>query len=166
MMRKKDILPKVEIRKAKISDLKPFWLLFGKTIRENFPEYPRKAKNFLLKTAYSRKKFKKWVKEKEGIILIALIKNKIIGYIVVESCYAGVALLAWLAIDKNFQGKGMGSLLLKRYEIFAKKQKVHKIYLWTDKRDLKFYKKNGYILLGRIPKFFFKVDHWLCYKDI
>jgi len=165
-MRKKNILPKVKVRQAKTADLKPFWLLFKETIWNDFPEYSKEAKNYLFKKAYSRKKFKKWTKGKEGIILIALIKDKIIGYIVAESGYAGVALLAWLAIDKNFQGKGMGSLLLKRYEIFAKKQKVHKIYLWTDKRDLKFYKKNGYILLGRIPKFFFKVDHWLCYKDI
>jgi len=165
-MKKKKTLPKIEIRKIKISDLKLFWSLFRKTIWRDFPEYSREAKNYLFKKAYSKSTFEKWVNKKEGIILIALIKDKIIGYIVSESCYAGVVLLAWIAIDRNFQGRGVGSLLLKEYEIVAKRHKIHKVYLWTNKRDLKFYKKNGYIILGHIPRFFFKIDHWLCYKDI
>lgn len=156
----------IEIKKAIISDVKPFWNFFKKSIETQFPEYPREAKNFFFKKAFPKRNFIKWLKKKERILILVLYKGKIISYLLAENPYGGVALGVWMAVDKKFQGKGIGSMLLKEYEIVAKRKGAHKVYLWSNKRNIKFYKKNRYILVGNFPKSFFKEDHWLFYKNI
>jgi len=159
-------LLKVRIRKAVTSDINPFWNFFVKSIKTQFPEYSLKAKNHFLRKAFSKRNFINWLKKKERVLLLVLSEGKVIGYLLADFPYGGVSFVTWMAIDEKFQGKGIGSLLLKEYETIAKKQKAHKISLWTYKKNLKFYEENGYILVGNIPKSWFKADHWLFYKEI
>lgn len=159
-------LPKIKIKKATISDIKPFYAFFAKSIKNQFPEYSITAKNYFLKKQYTKTNIKKWLKGKTGDILLALNKKEIIGYLLANPPYGGAAFISWIAVDKKFQGQGIGSQLLKKYEIIAKKQKAHKVYLWADKRNIKFYKRIGYTLGGYVPKFCFKADDYLFYKDI
>ena len=157
---------KIKIKEATISDIRPFWNFFEKSIKNQFPEYSRKTQNYFLKKEYTKRNFKKWAKRKEKILLLALYKNEIIAYFLANPHYGGIAFILWMAVDKKFQRKQIGSQLLKKYEIIAKKQKAHKIHLWTDKRNLNFYKKNGYKLVGFIPCNYFGADDWLFYKEI
>jgi len=54
-------------------------------------------------------------------------KNNIVGYLLANDSYGGVSSIIWLAVKNSFQRKGIGGSLLRRYEIIAKKQEVHKI---------------------------------------
>jgi len=158
--------PKITIKKATASDVNLFWNFFEKSITNQFPEYSIKARNHFLRKQYTKTNIKKWLKRKTGDLLLALNKKEIIGYLLADRPYGGVAFISWIAVDKKFQGQGIGSQLLKKYEIIAKKQKAHKIHLWADKRNLKFYEKNKWILAGHIPKDYWEVDGWLFYKAI
>jgi len=122
-------LLKVRIREAATSDINPFWNFFVKSIKTQFPEYSLKAKNYFLQEHYTKENFKKWLKRKEKTLLIALNKKEIIGYLLASPPYGGVAFIIWLAVKTTFQKKGVGNHLLKSYEIIAKKQKAHKVYL-------------------------------------
>ena len=157
----------IKIKKATYKDIGLFWNLFKVSVEKQFPEYPIKAKNFFLKKYYTKNNLKQLVKNKTITILIAIDDNEIIGYLIANSPYGGVSSIIWLAVKDSSQNKGIGSNLLKKYEAIAKKQGIHKILLLiTDKQRSKFYKKNGYKLVGYIPQSYFGVDDWWFYKEI
>ncbi len=157
---------KIKIKKATIRDLNPFWELFSESVKNQFPEYSPKTKNFFLKKAFSKKELRKDLKYKNIIILLALSGREMAGYLLGLRPYGGVSYISWIAVKNSFQNKGIGSRLLKEYEFLAQKQGVHKIHLWTDERNLKFYKKEGYKLVGCIPQNYFGANDWLFYKKI
>jgi len=156
----------IKIKKATLSDIDCFWNFYKWSIKNQFPEYSKKVRNYFLKERYSKRKIKLWLKEKEIILLLALYNKEIVGYLLATILEGGVSLMIWLAVKDSFQGRGIGSLLLKEYEKIVAKQKIHKIHVWTDKRTHKFYKKNGYKLVGHIPDNFYGADDWLFYKAI
>ncbi len=156
----------IKIKKASAQSLDAFWDLFSETVRNQFPEYSLKVKNYFLKKYWIKKNIKKWLKNKTITLLVALDNNEIIGYLMTEHPFGGIAYIIWLAVEKSFQSKGIGSQLLEKYEVIAKKQGIHKIHLWTNKRNIKFYKKNGYKLVGCIPQNYFGSDDYLFYREI
>jgi len=160
------VMKGIKIKKATIKDLNSFWRLFSQSVKNQFPHYSEKAKNYFLKKAFSKKELRNDLKNKNIIIFLALSDREVAGYLLGLYPYGGVSYVSWLAVRDSFQGKGIGSRLLKEYESLAKKQGAHKIHLWTDKRNLKFYKKEGYKLVGNIPENYFGADDWLFYKKI
>ncbi len=156
----------IKVKKVGISDIESFWNFFKKSIKTRYPDYSEETKNFILRKSFSKKNFLNWLKRKEKIILIAFLEKKPIGFLLANLPYGGVVFLHWIVVREEIQKRGIGSLLLKRCEKIAKKQKVHKIYLWSAKRNVKFFKMNGYKLGGYIPKFTFNLERYLLYKDI
>ena len=164
---KKDKLS-IKIKKATIKDVGIFWGLFKSGVKDLFPEYSVsvKAMNEIFRKKFSKSLFEQRIREKSMIILIAFKGKDPAGFLVAGSSSGGMSLVVWLAVITAFQKMGIGSLLLKEYEKIAKKQGVHKINLWTYKRNLSFYKKNGYKMAGFIPKAYYGVDNYLIYKSI
>ena len=160
-------MAKIKIKKATYKDIDMFWSLFKVSVKKQFPEYPIKAKNLFLTKYYTKNNLEQLVKNKTITLLIAINNNKITGYLIANLPYGGVSSIIWLAVKDSFQNKGIGSALLKKYETITKKQGVHKILLLiTNKQKFKFYKKNGYKLVGYIPQNYFGVDDWWFYKEI
>jgi len=158
---------KFRVKRATVKDINPFWEFFTASVKELFPDYAEKTKNYYLKKEYTKKSVRKCIKNKTATLLLALDNDKkIMGYIMGGIPFGGIAYVSWIAVDKPFQGQGMGSKLLRRYEFIAKRQGVHKIHIWTTKRNIKFYKKNNYRLLGHISKNYFGEDDWFLYKSI
>ena len=157
---------KVKIKKAAISDIEPFWNLFKDSVKTQFPQYSFKVKNIFLKKYFTKKNFIDDLKRKKIDLFLAFIDNQIVGYLLALPPYGGISYISWIAVKNSFQKKGIGGFLLGEYEIAAKRKDIHKIHLWTDRRNLGFYKKNGWILVGHIPKNYFGVDDWLFYKAI
>ncbi len=155
-----------KIKLASEKDIEFFWKFFNNSVKNQFPEYSAKVKNYFLKRHYTKSYLKRCVKNKTLDIIIALNGREPVGYLITNIPYGGVSYIIWLAVKNSFQKRGIGSLLLKKYEFVAKRRGIHKIHLWTSKRNLKFYKKNGYNLVGFIPKNYFGVDDWLFYKTI
>lgn len=90
-----------------------------------------------------------------GFHFVAANRNKIVGGImVVEEDYPRFSFY-FIAIDKAYKRKGIGTALLKRVESRMEKG----TYLFTDtskfeKEAIKFYKKNGFKEMGRVKNWF------------
>ena len=92
-----------------------------------------------------------WVAEEEG---------KAIGIIGVGSLHSTpshVAWMDWFSIAPEYQGKGIGSLLLQHMQHFLKNKKVSilvvECYLPYGEDAIRFYTKHGFIHVGRIAKY-------------
>lgn len=97
---------------------------------------------------------------KIGIIYIAEDKQKILGFIIgrLEPIGEGMAMVVeGLAVDSKYQKKGIGSLLVKKLEEYAKSKKVYLTYLTTRKgipavkfyEKMKFKKSKDVVILGK-----------------
>jgi len=157
----------IKIKKITQKDINQFWDYFKISVEKQFPEYPIKIRKFFLEKQYTKSHLKQWLKRGTITLLVAKNKNNIVGYLLANDPYGGVSSIIWLAVKNSFQRKGIGGSLLRRYEIIAKKQEVHKITLLvTNKKNIKFYEKNDYKLAGYIPQFYFKIDSWWLYKEL
>jgi len=158
---------KIKIEKATQKDINQFWDVFKQSVETQFLEYPIKVIRFFLEKQYTKNHLKQWLKKGTITLLVAKNKKNIVGYLLANYPYGGVSSVIWLAVQNSFQKRGIGSMLLKEYEIIIKKKGVHEILLLvTNKENLKFYKKNGYKLIGFIPQNYFGLDSWWLYKKI
>jgi ribosomal protein S18 acetylase RimI-like enzyme len=158
---------KIKLRKATQKDINQFWDVFKQSVKTQFLEYPVRVRKFFLETQYTKNHLKQWLKKGTITLLIAKNKNNVVGYLLANYPYGGVSFIIWLAVQNSFQKRGIGSMLLKEYEIIVKRKGVHEILLSaTKKQNLKFYKKNGYKLVGYIPQNYFGIDNRWLYKKI
>ena len=76
--------------------------------------------------------------------LIGVIDNKIItcGRLHFNNAYE--AQIRYMAIDENFQRKGIGVKIIELLEAEAKKKQINKIVLNARNHVIEFYKKSGY----------------------
>lgn len=86
---------------------------------------------------------------KIGNGFVAIEKRNIVGviYFKIEIWWSGPAMeIEDLVVKKEFQGKGIGKALLQKAEAFAKKKKVTRVVLNTNRHSAarKFYEKAGY----------------------
>ena len=87
------------------------------------------------------------------------------GRTVAYACYGEIPCttknfnIYWLAVDNNFRGKGLGTLLLRKIEEEIKKHSGRGIYIQTSNKEqygptLDFYKKNGYKQIAVFKDFY------------
>lgn len=93
----------------------------------------------------------KYKERNEEIISLAYIKDSdfmggIIGEVAFQSCYIDL-----LGVKKEFQGRGIGKMLLKALESTCKEKKLKKVYLTTQDYQAKnFYVKQNYQVAGEL----------------
>lgn len=156
-------MEKTQIKTEKITpkNLQKFFPVFEEVLRTDFPEYSKKIIDFFVFQDFSQKIFLEKIKKNEWLGLLAVIKNKIVGFLLADKLYGGVSYCFWLGVKKEFQGQGIGSLLLKEWEKEVKKQGGHKLMLVTQhKENEKFYLKNGFKNEGFEEKSWFGLDCW------
>lgn len=92
-------------------------------------------------------------------------KGKMVGFICFgfDSCTVHTYVLYWMAVHNDYRGKGIGKVLLKKFEEHVKKHGGKKIVGETSGRDLykptrDFYVRNGYKLAAEIPDYYSKGD--------
>ena len=76
--------------------------------------------------------------------LIGVIDNKIIACGRLHFNNAYEAQIRYMAIDENFQRKGIGVKIIKLLEAEAKKRRINKIVLNARNHVIEFYEKSGY----------------------
>ncbi len=153
-------------KKANLKDFNAFWVAFAKNIKTQFPEYSAKTRNFFIEQEYCPEALKAQIKNKEIAIYAAFSGKGVVGFLMVRYLCGGVGLGVWLSVSNKHQGKGIATKLLKMWQKEAKKVGIHKLHLWTDKRNLNFYKKQGFAYVGKIPKNYYGADDYLFYKVI
>lgn len=115
---------------------------------------------------FNKEKNYKWKEKKYNFI--ARKNKKIIGYIEFK-ILGGAAYLSQLIVSKKIRGKGIGELLLKKFENFSKSKKCHILYLETSekhKEALRFYKKHGYKIVAKLKDNKFHFDWYYLSKEI
>jgi len=84
-----------------------------------------------------------------------------VGFLVADSLYGGVSYCHWIAVKKELQGRGIGTILLKTWEEKVKKLGGHKLMLITQSpKSGKFYLKNNFKYTGFEEKAWFGLDCW------
>jgi N-acetylglutamate synthase-like GNAT family acetyltransferase len=156
----------IKINKASVDDLNTFFSFFQKSLQTQFPQYsPSSLKHFLTKD-YCLDRNKQGVEEGWRQIFLAKDDKKIVGYLMASAPYGGVGFCNWIAVSPDFQHQGIATKLLIAWEKQAIKDGAHKLHLWTDDRNLEFYSKGGFVLVGRILHNYFGATASLFYKTI
>lgn len=92
-------------------------------------------------------------------------KGHLIGFICFghDACTVSTWILYWMAVHNDYRGKGVGKVLLKKFEDYVVSKGGTKIVGETSGRELykptrDFYVKNGYELAAEIPDYYSKGD--------
>lgn len=105
-------------------------------------------------------------KENQSIHIIACIDEKIVG------CGRGhfnsqtEAQIRFMAVEKEFSGKGIGSKILKELEKRLIQKGAESIILNARINALTFYKKLGYEIIEKSHTMFGEIEHFKMVKEI
>lgn len=158
---------KYRLIEAKTSEaIHDFYVYFSLTLAKFFPHYSKKTIDYFVNSAFNEKYFQDYSNKNDINIFLSLVDNKISGYLVAVSPYGGIGFCSWVAVDEKFRGMGIASALLDAWEKTSLKQGAHKLQLWTDVRNVEFYKKRGFELLGKVSDNYFGSDDYYFYKTL
>jgi ribosomal protein S18 acetylase RimI-like enzyme len=97
-------------------------------------------------------------------------EGRVVGYVCwgPTPCTSGTYDLYWIAVHPDFQGHGVGKLLLHYAEEHAQQEKARLIIIETSSLNdydgtRRFYSKNGYQQYAIIPDFYRQGDHKIIY---
>ena len=111
---------------------------------EEFKEYDLFRWEILRKPIGKSIKSLKDEYEDSSYHLIGVIDNKIIACGRLHFNSDNEAQIRYMAIDENFQRKGIGVKIIELLEAEAKKKQINKIVLNARNHVIKFYAKSGY----------------------
>lgn len=103
--------------------------------------------------------------EKDQFHLCAFDDDKLIGSLLLKPINQNIIQMRQFAVDSDYQGKGIGKLLVIHSEEFAVKKGFTKMILHARETAIPFYKKMNYILEGE--QFIeVTIPHMKMYKDL
>jgi ribosomal protein S18 acetylase RimI-like enzyme len=94
--------------------------------------------------------------------------KKVVGFASLK-INGGAAYLSQLIVSNSMRSKGIGDMLLRKFEALAKSKKCHIAYLETSekhKEALTFYKKRGYKLIAKMDNNKFHLTWYFLGKNI
>ena len=100
-------------------------------------------KNLLQKLDLVHQEIEKYIED----FIVLKTGNKLIGCAGLE-IYDEIGLLRSVAIDRDFQGKGLGKKLVKEILKYADKKEIVDLYLLTNSAE-KFFEKHGFNIVSR-----------------
>lgn len=110
-------------------------------------------------------------KEQQNILIGAFEVNKIVGCCVLTKVNERTIQLRQMAVNNEFQGKGVGKQIVQYAEKIAQEEKYETIMMHARSVAVSFYKKLGYVIEGNeftevsIPHFMMKKNLKSCVKD-
>lgn len=154
------------VRLGTTEDLHTFFPVFKQSLQTQFPEYTPIIRDYFTDVPYSFKNLHLSLEQQNIYLFLAFYKDQVAGYFLTYTPNNGVSMAIWLAVLDEFQHKGLATKLLALWEKEAKKDGAHALQLWTQDRNLPFYKNRGFTLVGKFPKAWYGVDINLLYKII
>ncbi len=158
----------VQIEQLTEKELDKFYNLFSKLIKSEFPDLTEKIVHYILnnKRAWTKSSYKYSFKIGGRILLGAFESEKLVGIVDAWLPFGGVSFLNWLLVDGTYQRQGIGRKLLKELENIFKKHGGHSIYIYTAERNIPFYQKQGFELIGMYKKSWYGLDKYIMSKLI
>lgn len=147
-------------RKLTSRDRSKFDKLFIHSIKNYFPEYKTEVIKHFVSKPYRDEIWD------VSIRVGAFDGKQLVGYIISEWYSGGIVYIFWYAVDKNYRRRGIGKKLLNLTESLAKKTGAHGIKLDADQRNLEFYRKAGYEVLGFDKLSYYGADNYQLKKHI
>ncbi len=127
----------MRIRKAALDDLPAIERLISQTSEVQTPS------GHDLGPAYNRELLK------NGIGLVAEVTMQFAGFLLAEADKkTGFSYLPYLVIARKYRGLGLGSMLLRAYEVECKKRGIHLLIVDApafNKKALQFYRQRGFV---------------------
>lgn len=80
--------------------------------------------------------------------IAAFENDKLIGILLLKPIENKIFQMRQVAVDQNYQGKGIGSLLVEFSENFARQNNIYKIILHARINAVEFYLRQGYQIVG------------------
>ena len=149
-------MPKIEIKKTSISDLKALQIISIQTFSETFAEVntPENIENYN-RESFSEAQLTSELNNPNSQFFIAYSDSEPIGYLKINSGKAQTEVINDHALEihriyvsQSFHGKKVGQLLLDKVIEIAQQSVVDYIWLgvWEENhRALRFYTKNGFV---------------------
>ena len=78
----------------------------------------------------------------------------------------GIGQIRYMAVNENFQGQGLGKLILRKLEEEARTMKLDTIELQARENALMFYKTNGYTVVEKSFCLWDIIQHYLMEKTL
>ena len=98
-------------------------------------------------------------KEANSIHFIALLDDRIVGTVRFHKIKENIGQIRYLAVDNNYQGKGIGRNLMETIYITAKNQLFQYFILNARETAVPFFKKLGYKVIEEGPLLFGQIKH-------
>lgn len=103
--------------------------------------------------------------EKDSIHIMVIVNNKIVGVGRIHFNSKKEAQIRYMAVKKEYRGKGIGTLILKELEKNAQEKCVKWIILNSREDAVKFYKQQGYKVEEKAHTLFGEIIHWKMKKE-
>lgn len=125
---------------------------FAHALQENFNYFPKAAQDFYLAINWQTQR---------GLLTCAWQAEKIIGFVLGTLPEGGVGTIIWLIVDKQFQSKGIGKLLLDQAKTYYRNLGAHKIKLTVQsEKAIQFYLREGFEKEALHKKHWWQMDFW------
>jgi ribosomal protein S18 acetylase RimI-like enzyme len=153
------------LEKITSSEVREFWPVFKEVLENDFPDYtPEVIRNFLEKH-YTIANYEYYLDNNLKTIFVVrdseTHSSPIIAFAVIDEIYGGVSLLRWLGVRKEHQRKGIGKILIQKWEEEAISKKAHKMEVAAQAPAKDFYAKAGLTLEGHRRKSYFGIDQYI-----
>lgn len=96
---------------------------------------------------------------------VAIKKINVIGCVLLKPINKAEAQLMQMAVNINFQNKGIGTQLIDTIIEFAKSQSFKRIICHSRKNAIEFYLKNGFAIVGK-PFYEVGIEHRLMERNL
>jgi N-acetylglutamate synthase-like GNAT family acetyltransferase len=104
--------------------------------------------------------------EDKAINAFIKVNEKVVACGRLQDNEGGIGQIRYMAVDDNYQGKGLGKLIVAKLEEEAKRIHLTTIELQARENALEFYKSQGYIVKETTFKLWDIIQHYLMTKDI
>lgn len=138
------------------------------TVKRVLPKEKKKVDAFIFKAWRQYNKEQKYIYKEKKFWFAAYDGKQIVGHIH-GNTNGGVAYLNDIMINKRYRNKGIGKMLLTKFEEIAKNRKCHVcLLLTTDKHAaaIPFYQKNEYRIAASVPDMYWHVNEYYMIKRL
>lgn len=93
-------------------------------------------------------------------------ENKIVACGRLQNNGKGIAQIRYMAVDANYQGKGLGKAILIKLEEEARKIGIHTIELHARENAVLFYQSQQYVMIEKSYNLWDIIQHYLMMKKL